>query len=59
MAADCAHELKPHKVAFISLWPGSCKTENNMALIESKEVEDVQIGESLTTKQVIICIQFD
>lgn len=28
MAADCALELKSHNVAYISLWPGSVKTEN-------------------------------
>ncbi|XP_078604718.1 dehydrogenase/reductase SDR family member 1-like [Branchiostoma floridae x Branchiostoma japonicum] len=27
MAADCAHELRKHNVAFISLWPGAVKTE--------------------------------
>ncbi|OQV20405.1 Dehydrogenase/reductase SDR family member 1 [Hypsibius exemplaris] len=27
MAADCAVELKKHKVAFVSLWPGAVKTE--------------------------------
>jgi len=27
MAADCAHELKKHNVACISLWPGPVRTE--------------------------------
>lgn len=27
LAADCAHELKKHGVAAISLWPGAVKTE--------------------------------
>eukprot|EP00058_Branchiostoma_floridae_P004084 XP_002589572.1 hypothetical protein BRAFLDRAFT_224709 [Branchiostoma floridae] len=27
MAADCAHELRKHNVAFVSLWPGAVKTE--------------------------------
>uniref|UniRef100_A0A914E0K5 Dehydrogenase/reductase SDR family member 1 n=1 Tax=Acrobeloides nanus TaxID=290746 RepID=A0A914E0K5_9BILA len=27
LAADMAHELKPHKVTVVSLWPGSVKTE--------------------------------
>jgi len=27
MASDCAHELKKHNVAFVSLWPGPVRTE--------------------------------
>jgi NAD(P)-dependent dehydrogenase (short-subunit alcohol dehydrogenase family) len=27
LAVDMAHELKPHKVAAVSLWPGFVKTE--------------------------------
>ncbi len=31
LAADMAHELQPHNVSAISLWPGLTKTENVMA----------------------------
>jgi NAD(P)-dependent dehydrogenase (short-subunit alcohol dehydrogenase family) len=31
---DIAHELKPHNVAAISLWPGAVNTEMTMARVE-------------------------
>uniref|UniRef100_F6PKN0 Dehydrogenase/reductase 1 n=1 Tax=Monodelphis domestica TaxID=13616 RepID=F6PKN0_MONDO len=27
LATDCAHELRPHGIAYVSLWPGLVKTE--------------------------------
>jgi len=35
MAADCAQELRPHNVAFVSLWPGAVKTELIMNTMQS------------------------
>jgi len=35
MAADCGLELKPHNVAFISLWPGAVRTELVSSKMES------------------------
>jgi dehydrogenase/reductase SDR family protein 1 len=39
MASDCAHELKRHNVAMISLWPGPVKTEFSMDYVISKRVK--------------------
>lgn len=38
MAVDCAIELRPHNVAFVSLWPGAAKTE-----LSSKSVKDPKL----------------
>ena len=35
MAVDCAHELKKHNVACVSLWPGAVQTETIMENIAS------------------------
>ena len=40
MAVDCAKELKKHKVAFVSLWPGAVRTENVTYLVEQKGFGD-------------------
>ena len=40
MAADCAIELKKHKVAFVSLWPGPVRTEKLTHLMEQKGFGD-------------------
>ena len=36
MAGDCAHELKKHNVAMVSLWPGPVKTEFSMQGVMSE-----------------------
>ena len=36
MAGDCAHELKRHNVAMVSLWPGPVKTEFSMQGVMSE-----------------------
>ena len=36
MAGDCAHELKRHNVAMVSLWPGPVKTEFSMEGVMSE-----------------------
>ena len=36
MAGDCAHELKRHNVAMVSLWPGPVKTEFSMRGVMSE-----------------------
>lgn len=41
MAKDCAIELKPHNVAFVSLWPGAVKTELITPLMEKPEYQAV------------------
>ena len=40
MAVDCAKELKKHKVAFVSLWPGTVRTENVTYLVEQNGFGD-------------------
>ena len=35
MAVDCAHELKRHNVACVSLWPGAVQTETIMESLKS------------------------
>ncbi|XP_055354863.1 dehydrogenase/reductase SDR family member 1-like [Paramacrobiotus metropolitanus] len=37
MAADCALELKPHNVTYVSLWPGPVKTELIQEGLEAKK----------------------
>ncbi|ELT87310.1 hypothetical protein CAPTEDRAFT_96332 [Capitella teleta] len=44
MAVDCAMQLKKDDVAFISLWPGSAKTETFMDLIKDEGIKDADIG---------------
>lgn len=34
MSADMAHELKPYKVAVVSLWPAKVKTELNQKVVK-------------------------
>ena len=43
MAADCGLELRPHSVAFVSLWPGAVKTELLTEVVNSDQegVKDV------------------
>ena len=43
MAADCGLELRPHNVAFVSLWPGAVKTELLTEVVNSDQegVKDV------------------
>ncbi|XP_072051984.1 dehydrogenase/reductase SDR family member 1-like [Amphiura filiformis] len=37
MAADCAVELRPYNVAFVSLWPGAVKTELLTEVVHSNK----------------------
>ena len=46
MAADCGLELKPHNVAFVSLWPGAVKTELVMQGAEARKAAGVPTGET-------------
>ena len=49
MAADCAHELRKHKVTCVSLWPGAVQTENVMDIIAEVEA----YGGKVSTNNVI------
>ena len=57
MAADCAVELRKHKVAAISLWPGAVKTEvvEGTLLTDSFKGEYYQPGAGkITTEKVSV-----
>ncbi|XP_072014064.1 dehydrogenase/reductase SDR family member 1-like [Amphiura filiformis] len=45
MAADCAVELRPYNVAFVSLWPGAVKTELLSEIVHSYKpgINDVRL----------------
>jgi len=59
MAVDCAHELRKHKVAMLSLWPGSVKTEfitEYLAEASEKAAEDNAAAKRVS---IIWCIKSD
>ncbi|XP_013381817.1 dehydrogenase/reductase SDR family member 1 [Lingula anatina] len=43
MAADCAIELRKHKVAFVSLWPGAVQTEHITKMMASEKGNDLKL----------------
>ena len=52
MAADMAHELKPHGVAVVSLWPGVVRTEWVASLAEPPFPMDVTESPELSGRAV-------
>jgi len=64
MARDMAHELQPHGVSAISLWPGIVKTERTMAVRDSLRsragVDLEDLGETGTyTGRAIVALAAD
>ena len=57
MAVDCAHELRRHNVACVSLWPGAVQTENIMGhLAEGNDHTDPQTGVKVNYTKTMVCL---
>ena len=50
---DCAHELRPHNIACVSLWPGMVKTEQVSQVLDcGEEITVPETGVQVSSMQL-------